>query len=109
MSTSPPAVPAPFCPNPNGFREEGVSIPAINAVDSTTVITRQDESSPSPANVSGLLRWPALSQLIGDVSRSTIDRLDKVGRFPTRVIISPGTVGWRKAEVLAWLQARESR
>ncbi|WP_295556721.1 AlpA family phage regulatory protein [uncultured Hyphomicrobium sp.] len=35
-----------------------------------------------------------------------IDRLEKAGRFPKRIVLGPCRVGWIESEVLAWLDAR---
>jgi len=49
---------------------------------------------------------------IGDVcaatklSRSTIWRLERDGRFPRRVKLSIRAVGWRAADIEAWLKTR---
>lgn len=65
--------------------------------------------SPAPAPDSGgLIRWPEVQTLTG-LSRSTIDRLERAGGFPRRVILSENAVGWRKADILAWTQSREAR
>lgn len=39
-------------------------------------------------------------------SPAHIDRLEKAGRFPRRVQLGPGRVGWLESEVLAWLEER---
>ena len=39
-------------------------------------------------------------------SPAHIDRLEKAGRFPKRVQLGPGRVGWVESEVLAWLEER---
>jgi prophage regulatory protein len=39
-------------------------------------------------------------------SPAQIDRLEKAGRFPQRVRLGPGRVGWIENEVLEWLQVR---
>jgi prophage regulatory protein len=39
-------------------------------------------------------------------SPAQIDRLEKAGRFPKRVQLGPGRVGWVESEVLAWLEER---
>ena len=39
-------------------------------------------------------------------SPAHIDRLEKAGRFPKRVRLGPGRVGWVEYEVLQWVQAR---
>ena len=41
------------------------------------------------------------------LSRSTIWRLAAQGRFPRRVKLSPGRVGWREDELVAWMNERE--
>ena len=43
-------------------------------------------------------------------SPAQIDRLEKAGRFPKRVRLGPGRVGWVESEIVAWLRERiESR
>ena len=39
-------------------------------------------------------------------SPAHIDRLEKAGRFPKRVQLGPGRVGWVESEVQAWLEER---
>ena len=53
-------------------------------------------------------RFSAMKPEIGDLSRSTVWRLEKQGQFPKRVQLSPNCVGWRKSEVLDWLASRET-
>jgi len=48
-----------------------------------------------------LLSWRAVRDLTG-VSRTTLWRLQKAGKFPQPVRISAGRVGWREQEVIAW-------
>ena len=64
--------------------------------------------APAPDSGGGLIRWPDVQTLTG-LSRSTVDRLERAGSFPRRVILSENAVGWRKAEVLSWTQSREVR
>jgi len=64
--------------------------------------------APAPAPGGGLIRWPDVQTLTG-LSRSTVDRLERAGGFPCRVILSENAVGWRKAEILAWTANREAR
>jgi prophage regulatory protein len=69
----------------------------------------QMEATPAPAPDSGgLIRWPAVNALTG-LSRSTVDRLERAGTFPSRVMLSTNAVAWRRADVLAWAQSREVR
>jgi prophage regulatory protein len=35
-----------------------------------------------------------------------IDRLEKAGRFPKRVRLGPGRVGWVEDEVMEWLRVK---
>ena len=39
-------------------------------------------------------------------SPAQIDRMEKAGRFPKRVRLGPGRVGWVEDEVLRWVQIR---
>lgn len=71
-------------------------------------------SAPSPAgntpapDSGGLIRWSTVRELTG-LSRSTVDRLERAGSFPRRVILSANAIGWRRSEVLDWTQSREVR
>jgi len=40
------------------------------------------------------------------VSKTTIWRLERQGRFPKRIRISPRRVGWLQSEVDAWINER---
>lgn len=42
---------------------------------------------------------------IAGISRSTVDRLEKLGKFPCRIKLSPGRCGWIRAEVEQWRQS----
>lgn len=41
------------------------------------------------------------------LSRSTIRRMISRGEFPEPMQLSPGRVGWRREEVLEWLESRQ--
>jgi len=45
-------------------------------------------------------------ELVSSYSRTTIWREERAGRFPKRVQLSPGRVGWIGAEVLEWIRSR---
>lgn len=49
-----------------------------------------------------------LRQVIGrtGLSRSTIWRLERSSRFPSRIQLSENAVGWNEGEVTAWLAKR---
>lgn len=55
-----------------------------------------------------ILRLPAVVEMTG-ISRSRI--YVAMGRetdaFPRPIRLGPNSVGWKKAEILAWLDARE--
>jgi prophage regulatory protein len=53
-----------------------------------------------------IIRRRELLNLIG-LSCSTQWRLEKAGQFPARVKLGKGSVGWRLAEVEAWVMNRE--
>ena len=42
------------------------------------------------------------------LSATTIWRLRRCGHIPAPLQLSPGRIGWRRSEVLAWLEARQS-
>lgn len=41
-----------------------------------------------------------------NLSRTTRWRMERQGEFPKRVRLSPGRVGWREQEVVAWIDSR---
>ena len=52
-----------------------------------------------------IYRLPAVLEATG-LSKATIYRLLERGEFPPRVKLSPRCVGWRAADVEAWLAER---
>jgi predicted DNA-binding transcriptional regulator AlpA len=59
--------------------------------------------------VSKILTYPELNPRGVRLSRRQIDRLEAVGKFPSRVQISPGRVGWLAEEIDAHLAAAIAR
>ena len=53
-----------------------------------------------------LLDWPELSTRI-PLSRTTIWRLVRDGRFPAPLQISPGRKAWREDDIIAWMTAQQ--
>lgn len=53
-----------------------------------------------------LLRAGEVSQRIG-VSRTTLWRMERDGRFPNRRRISDNIVGWLESDVNEWIQGRQ--
>ena len=52
-----------------------------------------------------IVRTPEACQLSG-LSRSTLLRLVRDGRFPKPVRLSPNAVGWRLSDLAQWLESR---
>jgi len=52
-----------------------------------------------------ILRLPDVRQLTG-LQRSTIYELMTKGAFPRSVSLGTRAVGWRRGDILAWLQSR---
>ena len=70
----------------------------------------QNQSPPPPPRSGVQVRILRMQDLIvaTGMSRATIFRLRKRREFPQPVRLSPGTVGWRSADVDAWLAQREA-
>lgn len=49
-----------------------------------------------------VLRWPDLHAMV-KLSRNTVRKLEKEGRFPKRFPLTDYSVGWRRSDVLAWI------
>ena len=56
-------------------------------------------------NEDKILRSPAIQSLSG-LSRATIWRLEQQNQFPSRIKLSERASGWRKSEVLKWIESR---
>lgn len=52
-----------------------------------------------------IIRPRNLPAIVG-LSRTSIWRLERAGDFPKRIRLSAGAVGYRRAEVEAWLDSR---
>ena len=52
------------------------------------------------------IRYPEIRRITGGLGRTTIWRAERQGNFPRRRLISPGTVGWLRSEVVAWATSR---
>ncbi len=53
-----------------------------------------------------LIRFRALSQKLGGVSRSTIDRWERAKTFPIRMKIGKNSVAWDLQSVDHWFKER---
>lgn len=56
-----------------------------------------------------LMNFPEVSSTTGNLSRTTIWRLERAGQFPKRLSISPGRVAWVREEVEAWVNEQAER
>ena len=54
-----------------------------------------------------ILRDEQVGELVG-LSRATRWRLEGLGMFPARVRLGPRAVGWRRKDVLEWLDSRQT-
>jgi predicted DNA-binding transcriptional regulator AlpA len=53
-----------------------------------------------------VLRFPELKTRKGiDYARQYVDRLEREGRFPTRLRLGPNSVGWLEHEIDDWIAA----
>lgn len=59
----------------------------------------------TPATQTSIIRPSSLRGAVG-LSRWTILRLEKEGKFPRRIQLSARAVGWRSDEVQVWMDAR---
>ena len=57
------------------------------------------------ADLDRIVRPAETMRMVG-MSRSTIWREEKAGRFPRRVRLSRQAIGWRLSELIAWLENR---
>lgn len=53
--------------------------------------------------VEGKIRFPAVKRVTGIEARSTIWRMEKAGKFPKSIRITPRLTVWDAGEVRAWL------
>ena len=49
---------------------------------------------------------PTETMKVTNLSRSTLWRLERKGKFPQRINISSNRVGWYEDEVGAWIESR---
>ncbi len=67
--------------------------------------TRKPQRPYSPA--SDIIVPRHLPQAVG-LSSTTVWRLRRAGEFPRPIRLSVGRIGWRRADLEAWLSAREA-
>jgi len=52
-----------------------------------------------------LLRRSEVIEIVG-LSRPTLWRLEKLGKFPRPLQVGPNSVRWRESEIQAWIKSR---
>jgi prophage regulatory protein len=82
------------------------SVPKTHATTTGTSVTSlADGSSRDIAAPIAILDESKVEKLTS-LSRTTRWRMERRGEFPKRVRLSPGRVGWRQAEIEAWIRSR---
>ena len=54
-----------------------------------------------------IIRPRNLPQITG-LSKTTIWRLERAGKFPKHIKLSAGATGWKRSDIEAWLEARQT-
>jgi prophage regulatory protein len=84
------------------------SVPKTNATTTGTSVTSlADGSSRNTAEPIAILDESKVEKLTS-LSRTTRWRMERRGEFPKRVRLSPGRVGWRQAEIEAWIRSHQA-
>jgi prophage regulatory protein len=47
-------------------------------------------------------------KVLTNLGNTTLWRLEKEGRFPSKVQLSNGRVGWKRDDVMEWIETREA-
>ena len=56
-------------------------------------------------NMMKILRIPEVIKLTG-LSRATIWRLERKGKFPSRLYLSENAIGWHEDDIREWIASR---
>ncbi len=64
-----------------------------------------DSGPPENSAPERILRSHEVQKVTG-LSRTTLWRLERDGKFPPRVALCPGSVGWRLSEVEEWVKEK---
>lgn len=64
-------------------------------------------SQSEKAEPARILRYPEVFKRTG-YHRTSLFKMEKVGKFPKRIPLGPKSVGWLESEVDAWIAARIS-
>jgi prophage regulatory protein len=67
-------------------------------------VTKQKKETSGPDRI---IRSKEVLKITG-VTRTTIWRWEEQGKFPARVNLGVGSVGWRLSEIEAWINSRDN-
>ena len=52
-----------------------------------------------------IIRKTQIKEITG-LSPRHVDRLEKAGKFPSRIQLGPRSVGWQEQDIIEWLESR---
>lgn len=64
-------------------------------------------TEPRAATDEEVLRWPDVHRIV-KLSRTTVQKLEKLGKFPRRIRLTDYSIGWLRSDVAAWMASRRS-
>ncbi len=54
-----------------------------------------------------IVRWPEIGEMLG-VSRNTIDRWEKSGKFPKKIYLGENIIGYKLSEINKWIKEKNN-
>ena len=52
-----------------------------------------------------IVKFSEVQKMVG-LSKSTIKRLEKLGKFPSRIRLGEKSTGWKETEIIQWINER---
>lgn len=74
----------------------------LGSIKAATAYNQQNNAHGTPDRI---LRAKEVQEITG-LSRTTIWRLERSGRFPARVPLTASNVGWRQGDIQEWIRSR---
>ena len=74
----------------------------LGSIKAATAYNQQNNAHEAPDRI---LRAKEVQEITG-LSRTTIWRLERSGRFPARVPLTASNVGWRQGDIQEWIRSR---
>lgn len=53
-----------------------------------------------------IIRYKELKEIVGNISRPTVDRWEKAGNFPKRIYVGKNIIGWSLEEINKWIEKK---